>query len=310
MLNVILRRLVQAVLTVFVVVTLVFVLFSVIPGTFASSLQADKRDVSAEVLERIEGELGLNEPMPVRFAKYIGGLVKGDLGVSYATKRPVVDMLSGRIWASFKLACAAILFAVCIGLPLGFFAAMRQGSWLDTATMTLAVSGLSVPTFWAGLLLMYVFALHLHWLPTFGYGSGGFSHLILPAITLGIAPMALLARTTRAAVLETLNADFIRTARSKGMSEQRLVVRHLARNAFVLVLTTIGLQFGSMLGGSVVVEKLFAWPGVGSLLIDSVGNRDIPSVQGTVLVIVLFFLLINTLVDLAYLLVDPRIRYR
>lgn len=310
MLNVLFGRLVQAVLTVFVVVTLVFFLFSVIPGSYASSLQADKRDVSAEVLAQIEAELGLNDPLPVRFGRYVGDLVQGDLGTSYATKRPVADMLSGRIAASLRLVCAAILFAVCIGLPLGFFAAMRRGSWLDTATMTLAVSGLSVPGFWAGLLLMYLFSLTLRWLPTFGYGSGGLSHLILPAITLGIAPMALLARTTRAAVLETMNSDFIRTARSKGMSEGRLVRRHLARNAFVLILTTIGLQFGSMLGGSVVVEKLFAWPGVGSLLIDSVGLRDIPTVQGTILVIVLFFLLINTLVDLAYLIVDPRIRYR
>ncbi|TKW68216.1 MAG: ABC transporter permease [Paracoccus denitrificans] len=309
MLQLLVRRLAQAALTVFIVITLVFVLFSVIPGTYASSLQADKRDVSAEVLERLEEELGLNDPLPIRFAHYVGDLAQGDLGTSYATRRPVSDMLSGRIWASFKLACAAIFFAICVGLPLGFIAAIRQGSWIDTAAMSFAVSGLSIPGFWAGLLLMYVFSLKLHMLPTFGYGSGGLSHLILPAITLGIAPMALLARTTRAAVLETLNADFIRTARSKGMSERRLVTRHLARNAFVLVLTTIGLQFGSMLGGSVVVEKLFAWPGVGSLLIDSVGLRDIPAVQGTILVIVLFFLLINTLVDLAYLIVDPRIRY-
>ncbi|MFD1796774.1 ABC transporter permease [Paracoccus aurantiacus] len=309
MLQLLLRRLAQAALTVFIVISLVFVLFSVIPGTFTSSLQADKRDVSQDVIERLEDELGLNDPLPVRFANYVTDLAQGDLGVSYATRRPVSDMLSGRIWASFKLACAAIFFAVCVGLPLGFIAAIRQGSWIDTAAMTFAVSGLSIPGFWAGLLLMYLFSLKLHLLPTFGYGSGGLSHLILPAITLGIAPMALLARTTRAAVLETLNADFIRTARSKGMSERRLVTRHLARNAFVLVLTTIGLQFGSMLGGSVVIEKLFAWPGVGSLLIDSVGLRDIPAVQGAILVIVLFFLLINTLVDLAYLVVDPRIRY-
>lgn len=310
MLTLIFRRVMQAVLTVAVVVTLVFVLFSVIPGTFASSLQTDKRDVNAEVLARIEKGLGLKDPLPVRFGKYVGGLVQGDLGTSYATKRPVSSMLAGRIWASLRLATAAISFAVLVGLPLGFIAAMRQGGWLDTLTMTFAVSGLSIPSFWAGLLLMYLFSLTLGWLPTFGYGSGQSRYLILPAITLGIAPMALLARTTRAAVLETLNAEFIRTARSKGVSEMRLVLKHLTRNAFVLVLTTIGLQFGSMLGGAVVVEKLFAWPGVGSLLIDSVGLRDIPAVQGAVLVIVLFFLLINTLVDLAYLAIDPRIRYQ
>ena len=218
-------------------------------------------------------------------------------------------MLSGRIVASFRLACTAIAFAVLVGLPLGFVAAVRQGTWIDTTAMVGAVSGLSVPGFWFGLMMMFLFSLKLGWLPTFGYGKGDFVHIILPALTLGIAPMALLARTTRAAVLETLNADFIRTARSKGMTERRVVFRHLARNAFVLVLTTIGLQFGSMLGGSVVVEKLFAWPGVGSLLIESVAVRDIPAVQGCIIVIVLFFLIINTLVDIAYMAIDPRIRF-
>ncbi|WP_233141384.1 ABC transporter permease [Haematobacter missouriensis] len=157
---------------------------------------------------------------------------------------------------------------------------------------------------------MYFFSVQLGLLPTFGYGNGAFRNLILPAVTLGIAPMALLARTTRAAVLETMNADFIRTARSKGNPERRVITRHMARNAFVLVLTTIGLQFGSMLGGSVVIENLFAWPGIGSLLTQSVAVRDIPTVQGCILLIVGFFLVINTLVDIAYLMIDPRIRYR
>lgn len=312
MVSVILRRLVQSLTTVCVVVTLIFVLFSVIPGSFATSKINEKRAIDPKVLARIEAELHLNDPLPKRFATYIGGLVTGDLGNSFATNRPVTEMLSGRIFASFKLACAAIFFAVMVGLPLGFFAAIRQGSWIDTTAMVTAVSGLSVPGFWFGLLMMYLFSLKLGWLPTFGYGSGNgdFRHLVLPAMTLGIAPMALLARTTRAAVLETMSADFIRTARSKGMPESRVVFRHLARNAFVLVLTTIGLQFGSMLGGSVVVEKLFAWPGVGSFLIQSVSVRDIPAVQGCILVIVLFFLIINTLVDIAYLAIDPRIRLR
>lgn len=296
--------------TVIAAVTLIFLLFSVIPGTFVSSLAGDKRDIDPKVLERIETELGLNDPLPTRFANYIGNLVRGDLGTSFATQRPVTAVLSARIWASFKLACAAISFAVVVGLPLGFIAAVRQGTWLDTTAMMTAVSGLSIPAFWFGLLAMYFVSLKLGWLPTFGYGNGGIKHLILPALTLGIAPMALLARTTRAAVLETMNADFIRTARSKGNSETRIVVRHVARNAFVLVLTTIGLQFGSMLGGSVVIENLFAWPGIGALLTQSVSMRDIPMVQGCILLIVLFFLVINTLVDIAYLLIDPRIRYR
>jgi peptide/nickel transport system permease protein len=175
--------------------------------------------------------------------------------------------------------------------------------------MVAAISGLSLSQFWFGLMLMYLFALTLHWLPSFGYGDGGIRHLILPAIALGVGPMALLARTTRAAVLDVLNADFVRTARSKGMSERRVVEWHVLRNALVLVITIIGLQFGSLMGQAVVVEKLFAWPGVGSLLIDSVFQRDMPAVQGCILLIVVFFLAINTLVDIAYVAIDPRIRY-
>jgi len=310
MVALIFKRILQSALTVMIVVTLVFFLFSVIPGTFASSLMGDKRSFDPRVVERIKKELGIDKPLHQRFVTYLAGLSRGDLGKSFSNRRPVVDLLSSRVVASFKLACAAITFAIVVGLPLGFIAAIRAGSLVDTVTMMVAVSGLSVPGFWFGLIAMYLFSLKLGLLPTFGYGSGGIRNLILPALTLGIAPMALLARTTRAAVLDTLNSDFIRTARSKGMSETRVVFKHLGRNAFVIILTTIGLQFGSMLGGSVVVEKLFAWPGVGSMLIDSVSLRDIPSVQGCILVIVLFFLIINTLVDIAYLAIDPRIRYQ
>jgi len=202
-----------------------------------------------------------------------------------------------------------MVFAITVGVTLGFFAALRPGSLLDTASMVGAISGLSLSQFWFGLMLMYLFALQLKWLPSFGYGDGGLTHVILPAVALGVGPMALLARTTRAAVLDVLNADFVRTARSKGMSERRVVEWHVLRNALVLVVTIVGLQFGSLMGQAVVVEKLFSWPGVGSLLIDSVFQRDIPTVQGCILMIVIFFLLINTLVDLAYVVIDPRIRY-
>jgi peptide/nickel transport system permease protein len=218
-------------------------------------------------------------------------------------------MIGARLWPSLMLTVAAMGFAIVIGLPLGFIAALRPGSWVDLGLMVIAVSGLSLPKFWLGILLMYLFALTLGWFPSFGYGSGGLYHLTLPALALGVSPMALLARTTRAAVLDIMNADFVRTARSKGMNEYRVVVWHVLRNALVLVLTTIGLQFGSLLGQGVVVEKLFAWPGVGSLLVDSVFQRDIPAVQGCILVITLFFLVINTSVDIAYKLIDPRIRY-
>jgi peptide/nickel transport system permease protein len=217
--------------------------------------------------------------------------------------------LLARSWPTLELVIAAMAFSIVLGVPLGFLAALKPGSWLDTSSMILAVSGLSLPKFWLGLLLMYLLALSLGWLPSFGYGNGGLEHLIMPAMALGVGPMALLARTTRAAVLDIMNADFVRTARSKGMSEWRVVRWHLTRNALVIILTTVGLQFGSIIGQAVVIEKLFAWPGIGSLLVDSVTLRDIPVVQGCILLVVLFFLLTNMLVDVLCAVIDPRIKY-
>lgn len=304
------RRLIQTIPILIAVAALIFILFSVIPGSFASSLGDDGKSVlDAETMARMNRELGLSDPVHVRFARYVGQLAQFDLGVSFRTRQPVAAVIAERLWPSAQLALASMGFAILVGVPLGFVAALRPGSLVDTGSMVLAVSGLSLPKFWLGLLLMYFFALKLGWLPSFGYGDGGLRHLILPAVALGVSPLALLARTTRAAVLEILNADFVRTARSKGMSESRVVRWHLTRNALVIVLTTVGLQFGSVIGQAVVVEKLFSWPGLGSLLVDSVFQRDIPAVQGSILVIVLFFLVINTLVDIAYVLIDPRIRY-
>jgi ABC-type dipeptide/oligopeptide/nickel transport system permease component len=305
------RRLANVIPTLLAVVALVFLLFSVLPGSFISGMNEDGRStIDPAVMERMRKEMGLDDPLLERFAKYVAHTAVGDLGTSFRTREPVTKMLSGRIWPSLKLVLAAMSFAVLVGVSLGFLAALRPGSLLDTVSMVGAISGLSISQFWFGLMLMYLFALKLQWLPSFGYGDGGLSHLILPAIALGVGPMALLARTTRAAVLDVLNADFVRTARSKGMSERRVVEWHVLRNALVLVITIVGLQFGSLMGQAVVVEKLFAWPGVGSLMVDSVFQRDMPTVQGCILMIVLFFLVINTLVDLAYVVIDPRIRYR
>lgn len=309
MLLVLARRVGNMVPTLAAVIALVFVLFSVIPGSFMSGLGDDGRTMDPAVMERMRKEMGLDEPLLERFVKYAGATLVGDLGTSFRTREPVTKLIAGRLWPSLKLTFAAMAFAIAIGIPLGFVAALRPGSMLDAVSMVGAVSGLSLPKFWLGLMLMYLFALQLKWLPSFGYGDGGLKHLILPAVALGVSPLALLARTTRAAVLDVLNADFVRTARSKGMSERRVVTWHVMRNALVLVITTVGLQFGSLMGQAVVVEKLFSWPGLGSLLVDSVFQRDIPAVQGCILVIVLFFLVINTLVDLAYVVIDPRIRY-
>ncbi len=304
-----LRRLLQMIPTIIAVALLIFIIFSVVPGSFASSLIADGRTANDPAfVEQLNREFGLDKPMYMRFFSYIGDLAQFDLGTSFRTRQPVWDVISDRIGASLMLAAAAMVFAVVIGVPLGFLAALKPGSILDTTTMIGAVSGLSMPQFWLGLLMMYLFSLTLGWFPSFGYGGGDFQHLVLPAITLGVTPLALLARTTRAGVLDVMNADFIRTAQSKGMSSTRVVQWHVVRNVLVLVVTTIGLQFGSMMGQAVVIEKLFSWPGVGSLLVDSVALRDIPVVQGTILVIVLWFLLINTAVDILYAAIDPRIK--
>ena len=305
------RRLANIIPTMLAVVALVFLLFSVLPGSFISGMNEDGRStIAPAVMERMRKEMGLDDPLIERFAKYVAATATGDLGISFRTREPVTKMLAGRIWPSLKLVLAAMTFAILVGVTLGFLAALKPGSLIDTAAMVGAISGLSLSQFWFVLMLMYLFALKLQWLPSFGYGDGGLRNLILPAIALGVGPMALLARTTRAAVLDVLNADFVRTARSKGMSERRVVEWHVLRNALVLVITIVGLQFGSLMGQAVVVEKLFAWPGVGSLMVDSVFQRDMPTVQGCILMIVLFFLVINTLVDIAYVVIDPRIRYR
>ena len=306
MLSFLFRCLLQTIPTVLAVVALVFVLFSVVPGSIVSSM-SDDGDPQIEL--RMKKQLGLDEPVYVRFGTYIAKLATGDFGTSFRTREPVTTMIAKRAWPTLQLIFAAMAFSVVIGVPLGFIAALRPGGIVDTLAMVVAVSGLSIAKFWLGLVLMYLFALKLGWLPSFGYGDGGLKYLILPAVTLGVSPMALFARTTRAAVLEIMTADFVRTARSKGMSETRVVKWHVMRNALVIILTTVGLQFGGLMGQAVVVEKLYSWPGIGSLLVDSVLQRDIPAVQGSILVVVLAFLAINLLIDVLYGVIDPRIRY-
>jgi len=310
MLAFLIRRILQTIPTVLAVVLVIFVLFSVVPGSIVSSMGDDGRGpTDPQVVERMKKQLGLDDPVYVRFGSYISKLATGDFGTSFRTREPVTTMIAKRMWPTLQLIFAAIAIAIAIGVPLGFIAALRPGSIVDTISMVVAVSGLSIAKFWLGLVLMYVFALKFGWLPSFGYGDGGLKYLILPAVALGVSPMALLARTTRATVLEIMSADFVRTARSKGMSETRVVKWHVMRNALVIILTAIGLQFGALMGQAVVIEKLFSWPGIGSLLVDSVLQRDIPAVQGSILVVVLFFLAINTLIDVLYAVIDPRIRY-
>ncbi len=306
-----LRRLLQFVPTVLAISLIMFVLLNVLPGNAAlMAAGSQDRGVDSKFIEQMMKQWDLDKPLHIRYLIYVRNLARGDLGVSFLRRENVSGLILDRLWPTLRLAMAAMLIAVGVGIPLGFLSAVRHGSWLDAFSMVGAVSGVSIPQFWLGLLLMFFLSVKVGLLPTSGYGEGRLAYLILPAVTLGVGYMALLARTTRAAVLEILNADFIRTAQSKGLPEFLIRRKHVLRNALILVLTTAGLQFGSLIGQTVIVEKLFSWPGVGSLLVDTIFQRDIPVVQGCVLLIILVFLLVNLAVDLLYAVIDPRIEYR
>lgn len=305
------RRLLQFIPTILGVTLIVFLLLNVLPGNAAlTALAESDRGLDPTYVAAMKQLWGLDKPLHERYVDYMRKLAQGDLGRSFLRRDPVRSLVLERVGPTLTLAVAAMGIALGLGIPLGFFSALRQGSWLDTTSMIGAVSGVSMPQFWLGLLLMYALAVALPLLPTSGYGDGGLRHLLMPAFTLGVGYMALLARTTRAAVVEIKLADFIRTARAKGLAETVINYKHILRNALILVLTTAGLQFGALIGNTVIVEKLFSWPGVGSLLVDSIFQRDIPVTQGCVLLLILGFLVINLTVDMLYALIDPRIDYR
>ncbi len=303
----IIRRLLQFIPTVLTITLIMFILLNILPGNAALMALDQRQAADPEYVRKLKIEMGLDKPIHIRYLNYIKNLAKGDLGISYLHKEKVNHLIMGRLWPTIKLALVAMTIAACLGIPLGFFSALKQGGWLDSFFMITAISGVSIPQFWLGLLLMYFLSVKLALLPTFGYGNGALANIILPATTLGIGYMALIARTTRAAVVEILNADFIRTARSKGLMEYEVLYRHVFRNAFILILTTVGLQFGSMIGHTVIIEKLFSWPGIGSLLVDSIFARDLPITQGCILLIVVLFLVVNLIIDILYSVIDPRI---
>lgn len=305
------RRVLQLIPTVLGVTLIVFVLLNVLPGNAAlTALAESDRGLDQKYVEAMKEMWGLNKPLHERYLDYLTKLTQGDLGKSFLRREPVNRLVVERVGPSLRLAVVAMGIALLLGIPLGFFSALKQGSWLDTTSMIGAVSGVSLPQFWLGLLLMYALAVAVPLLPTSGYGDGSLRHILLPAFTLGVSYMALLARTTRAAVVEIKLADYIRTARAKGLTELAINRKHVFRNALILVLTTAGLQFGALLGNTVVVEKLFSWPGLGSLLVDSIFQRDIPVTQGCIMLIIVGFFVINLAVDLLYALIDPRIEYR
>jgi len=322
MLRYLARRLLLLVPVVLGAALIAFALLLLIPGDPAVALLG--QEVSGPELVRFRHLLGLDRPVPVQFGLYLWRLAQGDLGSSITLHAPVLQLISSTLPATLELAIASLLLSIAAGIPLGLLAARRRGGLLDTGTMLVAQLGVSMPVFWLGVLLILLFAVRLDWLPSFGRGpalvaavaSGDAAsildsvrHLILPACTLAFFNLALLTRLTRWAVLEVLEEDYVRTARAKGQAERVVLYRHALRNAALPILTIIGLQFGNALGGAVVTETIYGWPGMGRLVVQAIGQRDFPVVQGAVLVLALLFSLVNVAVDLAYGLADPRIRY-
>jgi peptide/nickel transport system permease protein len=300
-----LRRLGQAALTLLGVSVLVFVVLRVLPGDPAKMLLPEGAPQSA--VDELNRHLGLREPLHVQYAIFIQSVVRGDFGQSFQYRAPALRVVTERLAATAQLALAAMLLTGTVGVSLGIVAAVRRGTRYDFASTLFAVLGQSLPNFWLGIMLILLFGVALRWLPTSGFES--WRHLILPAVTLAAFPMALVARLTRSSMLEILGRDYIRTGRAKGLAERAVVLRHALRNAAVPVLTVLGLQIGTLLGGAVITESVFAWPGMGKLVVDAIFFRDFPVVQTVLIFSATIFVLINLLVDLLYTVIDPRIRY-
>jgi peptide/nickel transport system permease protein len=282
-----------------------FALLQLVPGDPALILAGE--EATEDVLARIRQEYGLDQPRPIQFAVYLRNTVSGNLGISIQSRQPVATLIAQRFPFTLKLAFLAILVSAAVGVVAGVIASTRRNSTLDVAALLGSLVGISLPIFWLGLLAILVFAVKLRWLPAGGAGTP--AHLILPALVLGAASSAVIARTTRASMLEVLRQDYVRTARAKGVGERIVVYRHALRNAMIPILTVFGLEFGYNLGGAVLTETVFSLPGVGRLIVEGIFARDYPVVQGALLVVATTFVLVNLLTDVAYAFVDPRIRY-
>jgi ABC-type dipeptide/oligopeptide/nickel transport system permease component len=298
------QRVARLALLLVMVAFVVFIAIRLVPGDPAAVLAG--ADARPEDVEMIRRQIGLDRPALVQFGIFLGRFVQGDLGRSLRSHRPVTEDLARRLPASFWLATSSLLLAVAVGTPLGVLAAVRRGTTADFISMILSVSGVCMPTFWLGLLLITLFSARLGWLPSSGWE--GPRYLVLPVITLAAYSMASIARTVRSCMLDVLRQDYVRTARAKGLVERVVIGRHALGNALVPVIAVISLQYGYLLGSSVVTETVFAWPGIGLLLIDAIKNRDYPVVQATVLLVGALFAVINLASDLVYAWVDPRIR--
>ncbi|WP_079526383.1 nickel ABC transporter permease [Halobacillus hunanensis] len=312
MVGLIVKRFLQLLLLLFGISFLVFMSMHIAPGDPATVIGGPTATESD--LEAIREELGLNRPVLVQYVDYIRGVVQGDLGYSFQNNQSVTEAIMTRFPQTLNLAVASMIVAILIGVPAGIISAIKQNSWFDFSSTTIALAGISIPNFWLGAMLILIFSVQLQWLPVGGLSAPfwtieGIKQLILPAITLGTASAAMIARMSRSAMLEVIRADYIRTAKAKGVKAWSVIWVHALRNAMIPVITVIGLNFGFLLGGTIITEQVFAINGVGRLMIDAIAARDFPVVQGTVLLVATLFVVVNLIVDIVYALIDPRISY-
>jgi peptide/nickel transport system permease protein len=304
MLHLIAGRLVTGVPTLLAVSLCVFAIVRLIPGDPARLLAGDF--ATEQIVDELRQRWRLNDPFPVQYAAYLGGVLRGDLGRSITTSTPVLPELSERFLRTLELAVAAIALAALVGIAAGIVSAIRRSTLVDYLATALALAGISTPIFWSGLILILLFSVTLEWLPA--GGTGTLRHLVLPAVSLGLFGAGVLARQTRSGLLEVLGQDFVRTARAKGLPERVVVVKHALKNALIPVVTVLGDQFGRLLGGAILTETVFSWPGLGRYLIDAIAQRDYPAVQGAILLFATAVVVVNLLVDLSYSALDPRVR--
>lgn len=300
----ILKRLITLIPVILGVILIIFLIMDLTPGDPATMVLGNM--ASEEAKEAFREEQGLNDPLPIRYINYVLDLCRGDFGKSYKTNRSVMAELMDRFPATIQLAVASILFALVVSVPIGIISAVKQNSIFDNVGMVVALLGIAMPAFWLGLILIITFALNLNWLPSGGYGS--LKNLILPAFTAGAACAANIARITRSSMLEIIRQDYMRTARAKGVSKMRVILHHGMKNCWIPVITVAGLQFGTLLGGIVIIENVFAWPGVGNFLLTSITSKDTPCVLGSIVLFTVVFSVVNLVVDIIYAFVDPRIK--
>ncbi len=302
------RRLLGLVPVLLGVTFFVFTMLWIAPGDPVVALLGESaQGIGTEALAELRRAYGLDRPFLVQFGAYLADVVRGDLGVSVRSSQTVLSEVTSRFPATLALAGSAMLVAIVVGMFFGILAAVYRRTIVDHVAVVIALLGVSVPVFWSGLVLMLVFALSLGWLPASGFGS--WRHLIMPAAAVGFSSAAFIARITRASLIEALRQDYVRTARSKGLAPRVVRLKHALRNALLPVVTVVGLQFGGLLGGAVLTETVFAWPGVGRMLVDAIRSRDMPLVQGTVLFVAVVFIVVNLLVDLSYAALNPKVRY-